>query len=81
MMFPYALINREACVWHKIVCNYLIPKVHLIYVTRDHICLVYALMMQTNVNIGVVIKSVVRKARVHRGMSYAFSGLITRICR
>ncbi|KAG5591738.1 hypothetical protein H5410_042252 [Solanum commersonii] len=33
------------------------------------------------VNIGAVLKSVMRKARVHKGRKYAFGGLITSLCR
>ncbi|KAG5571633.1 hypothetical protein H5410_061399 [Solanum commersonii] len=48
---------------------------------RDRVCLVYALMAGMELNIGAIIKSFMRKARVHKGHMYAFGGLITKMCR
>ncbi|KAG5594521.1 hypothetical protein H5410_035753 [Solanum commersonii] len=45
------------------------------------VCLVYALMTATELNIEVVLKSAMRKAWVHKGHKYGFGGLITRMCR
>ncbi|KAK4733956.1 hypothetical protein R3W88_008217 [Solanum pinnatisectum] len=78
---PYAYMIREARVWLKIVMHYLILELHYTDITRDRVCLVYALMTATKVNIGVVLKSSMRKARVHKGHMYAFGGLITSLCR
>ncbi|KAK4734815.1 hypothetical protein R3W88_009076 [Solanum pinnatisectum] len=38
-------------------------------------------MTGTELNIGVIVKSAMRKARVHKGHMYAFGGLITQMCR
>uniref|UniRef100_M1DIP7 Putative plant transposon protein domain-containing protein n=1 Tax=Solanum tuberosum TaxID=4113 RepID=M1DIP7_SOLTU len=65
--YPYAHINREARVWLKIVMNCLIPGLHFTDVTRDRVCLVYALIKDLPINVGAVLKSSMRKARVHRG--------------
>ncbi|KAG5605289.1 hypothetical protein H5410_026781 [Solanum commersonii] len=79
--YPYAHINREARVWLKIVMNCLIPGLHFTEVMRDRVCLVYALMKDLPINIGAVLKSSMRKARVHRGRRYTFGGLITNLCK
>ncbi|KAK4706776.1 hypothetical protein R3W88_033685 [Solanum pinnatisectum] len=60
-------MNQEARVWLKIVMNYLILGLHFTEVTRDRVCLVYALMKDLPINVGTVLKSAMRKARVHRG--------------
>ncbi|KAG5615718.1 hypothetical protein H5410_015542 [Solanum commersonii] len=62
---------------HKLLDSW----VALLGITRDKVCLVYALMTNTELNIGAVLKSAMRKARVHRGKRYAFGGLITHFCR
>jgi len=74
-------MNRVARVWLKIVINCLIPGLHFIEVTRDRVCLVYALMKEVPIYIGAVLKLAMKKARVHRGRRYAFGGLITNFCR
>ncbi|KAG5606846.1 hypothetical protein H5410_028338 [Solanum commersonii] len=79
--FPYAHMLRKAQVWLKIIVHYLIPGLHHTNITRDWICLVYVLMTATKVNIGVVFKSAMQNARVHKGHRYAFGSLITRMCR
>uniref|UniRef100_M1DXZ7 Uncharacterized protein n=1 Tax=Solanum tuberosum TaxID=4113 RepID=M1DXZ7_SOLTU len=38
-------------------------------------------MTATELNIGAVMKSAIRKARVHKGHMYAFGGLIIGMCR
>ncbi|KAG5631778.1 hypothetical protein H5410_003495 [Solanum commersonii] len=78
---PYAQMLKETRVWLKVVMNCLIPGLHYTNITRDRVCLVYALMIGTAVNIGAVLKSVMRKAQVHKGHMYDFGGLITRMCR
>lgn len=42
---------------------------------------VYALMMPTELNIGVFLKPAMRKARVHKDHRYAFGCLFTKLCR
>ncbi|KAG5611121.1 hypothetical protein H5410_022402 [Solanum commersonii] len=64
--YPYAHMNREARVWLKIVMNCFIPGLHYTEVTRDRICLVYALMKNVPINIRAVLKLVMRKARTSR---------------
>uniref|UniRef100_M1DRA7 Uncharacterized protein n=1 Tax=Solanum tuberosum TaxID=4113 RepID=M1DRA7_SOLTU len=43
--------------------NCLIPRLHYTDNNRDRVCLVYALMTPTELNIGAVLKSAMRKAR------------------
>jgi len=74
-------MNRKARVWLKIIMNCFIPGLHYTEVTRDRVCLVYALMKDVPISIGAVLKSAMRKARVHRGRRYVFGGLITNLCR
>ncbi|KAG5580476.1 hypothetical protein H5410_051103 [Solanum commersonii] len=65
--YPYAHMNRKARVWLKIIMNYLIPGLHFTEVTMDRVCLVYALMKDVPINIGPVLRSAMRKAKVHQG--------------
>ncbi|KAG5595501.1 hypothetical protein H5410_036733 [Solanum commersonii] len=60
----YAHIFREGRVWLKIVMNFLIPGLHYKDITRDRIFLDYAMMTATELNIGVVLKSAMRKAKL-----------------
>uniref|UniRef100_M1DNK7 Putative plant transposon protein domain-containing protein n=1 Tax=Solanum tuberosum TaxID=4113 RepID=M1DNK7_SOLTU len=53
---------------------------HYTDITRDRVCLVYALMTSTKLNIGAILKSIMKKACVHKGSRYTFGGLITRLC-
>ncbi|KAK4724170.1 hypothetical protein R3W88_026949 [Solanum pinnatisectum] len=69
--YPYAHMNRESWVWLKLVMNCLIQGLHFTKVTRDRVCLVYALMKDLPINM----------AQVHQGRRYAFGGLITNLCR
>ncbi|KAH0722863.1 hypothetical protein KY290_005520 [Solanum tuberosum] len=78
---PYAHMLRKARVWLKIVMNWLIPGLYYTDITWDRVCLVYPLMTPTELTIGAVLKSAMRKARVHKGHMYAFGGLVTRLCR
>ncbi|KAG5592144.1 hypothetical protein H5410_042658 [Solanum commersonii] len=50
-------------------------------VTRDRVCLVYALMKDLPINVEAVLKLAMRNTRVHRGRRYAFGGLITNLYR
>lgn len=68
----YAHMLRETHLWLKFVMNYLIPGLHYSNITREHVCLEYALMMNTDINIGAIIKLAMRKARVNKGHRYAF---------
>ncbi|KAH0686462.1 hypothetical protein KY284_017015 [Solanum tuberosum] len=77
---PYARMLWETRVWLKVVMNYLIPGLHYTDITCDRVCLVYALMTGMKLNIGAIIKSSMRKARVHKEHRYAFCGLITKMC-
>uniref|UniRef100_M1DBX8 Uncharacterized protein n=1 Tax=Solanum tuberosum TaxID=4113 RepID=M1DBX8_SOLTU len=61
--------------------NCLISGFHYTDITRDRLCLVYALMIGTELNIQAIVKSAMCKARVHKGNMYAFGGLITKMCR
>ncbi|KAH0652489.1 hypothetical protein KY289_030167 [Solanum tuberosum] len=67
--------------WLKVVMNCLIPGLHYTDITHDMVCLVYALMTSTELNIGAIVKSAMRMARVHEGHMYDFGGLITKMCR
>jgi len=77
---PYAHMVREAQVWLKIVMHILIPRLHYTNITSDRACLVYALMTTTELNIGAILKSAMRKACVHKVCKYAFGDLITHLC-
>uniref|UniRef100_M1DQI2 Putative plant transposon protein domain-containing protein n=1 Tax=Solanum tuberosum TaxID=4113 RepID=M1DQI2_SOLTU len=78
---PYAQMLRETRVWLRVAMNCLIPGLHYTNITRDRVCLVYALMIGTELNIGDVLKSAMRKAWIHEGHMYDFGGLITRMSR
>ncbi|KAG5606523.1 hypothetical protein H5410_028015 [Solanum commersonii] len=49
--------------------NCLILGIHYTNITRDRMCLVYALMIGIELNIGVIVKSAMRKTWVHKGHS------------
>ncbi|KAG5576135.1 hypothetical protein H5410_056269 [Solanum commersonii] len=63
---PYAYMLKETQVWLKIVINCLLPGLHHIDITRDIVCLVYALMTPIKLNIGDVLKLTMKKASVHK---------------
>ncbi|KAH0753487.1 hypothetical protein KY285_006635 [Solanum tuberosum] len=65
---PYAHMLRKARVWLKIVMNWLIPGLYYTDITWDRVCLVYPLMTPTELTVGAVLKSAMRKARVHKGI-------------
>ncbi|KAG5581295.1 hypothetical protein H5410_051922 [Solanum commersonii] len=67
---PYAHMLWRTPVWLKVVLNYLIPGLHYIDITRDWVCLVYALMTGMELNIGAIMKSSMWKAWVHKGHMY-----------
>lgn len=58
-------MNKEACVWLKIVCHYLMLSKYIIGMTSDKVCLSYVLMQVMEINISDIIKSTMMKARVH----------------
>ena len=58
---------QEGSIWLKMVMNCLIPGLHCTDITRDRVCLVYALMTNSKLNIGAIIKSTMQKFRVHKG--------------
>lgn len=76
--FLFSHMNRETRVWTKIIMYSFIPGLYYTEITQDKVCLVYALMTGAVVNIRVVFKSSMRKARVHKGHRYAFRSLITK---
>lgn len=53
---------------------------HFIAVTRDRVCLAYALMTSMDINFGTIFRSAMRKVKVHKGCRYAFGDLITELC-
>ncbi|MCE0481365.1 hypothetical protein HAX54_039067 [Datura stramonium] len=71
-------MSREAHVWLKIVCACLVLGKHVTYVTRESVFLVYALMTVMPINVGVIIKNVLRRVREKKGQSFGFGGLLTR---
>lgn len=61
--------------WMKIICHFLILGKHIMYVTHDMVCLVYALMQDDiYINVAVVILSIIMKARYNQGQRYGFEG-------
>ncbi|MCD9646558.1 hypothetical protein HAX54_036478 [Datura stramonium] len=55
---PYAHLSRATT-----DCACLVPEKHVTHVTRERVCLVYALMTRMTINVGVVIKNVSKRAR------------------
>lgn len=49
---------------------------HFTKITRDRSCLIYTLKIGGEVNFGVVLKLSMKKAQVHKGCRYVFSGII-----
>lgn len=79
--YPYAHMNQEVRVWSKIMMNCLNLGLHYINDTRDTVCLKYALMKDTNINIGAAFRLEKKKTQLHQGRRYAFGGLITQFFR
>lgn len=63
-IFPYAFLNKESCVWLRIVRACLILGSHFTKISRDRVCRVFALMTDTPIIIGAVIRAFMRKARL-----------------
>ncbi|MCD9644456.1 hypothetical protein HAX54_032672 [Datura stramonium] len=53
-------MSREARAWLKIVSACLVPRKCVTHVTRERVCLVYAFMTRMQVNVGEIIKDVLR---------------------
>ncbi|XP_016577508.2 uncharacterized protein LOC107875339 isoform X2 [Capsicum annuum] len=79
---PFAHMNREARLWAKIIYACLVHGTHMTAVTRDRVCIIYALMREDiELNVGAIIFSAMRKARLLGGRRYGFGGLLTRFLR
>lgn len=66
--------------WEKIIYTYLVHGTQMTKVTRDRVCLIFALMRDDiNVNVGVVIFMAMRKARFSAGHGYGFGGLLIQV--
>ncbi|MCE5165769.1 hypothetical protein HAX54_012188 [Datura stramonium] len=68
-------LRSEARVWLKIICACLVPEKHVTHMTRKRVFLFYALMTAMPINVGVIIKNVLKRTRVKKG------GLLTRFLR
>ncbi|MCD9642045.1 hypothetical protein HAX54_028635 [Datura stramonium] len=79
--FPYAHISRKARIWLIKFCGCLVPEKLVTHVMRERVCLVYAFMIGMLVNVGVIIKDVLRRERVKKGERFSFGGLLTRFLR
>ncbi|MCE0480865.1 hypothetical protein HAX54_038056 [Datura stramonium] len=53
-------------------------KKHVTHVTRERVCLVYALMIEIPINVGVINKNVLKREGVKKGQNFGFGGLLTR---
>ncbi|MCD9640540.1 hypothetical protein HAX54_025897 [Datura stramonium] len=58
-----------------------VPKKHVTQVNRERVCLVYVLMTGIPINVGVIIKTVLKRARVKKGQNFGFGGLLTQFLR
>ncbi|MCD7449318.1 hypothetical protein HAX54_051258 [Datura stramonium] len=54
---------------------------HVAHVTRERACLVYILMTRMPINVGVLIKNLLKRARVNKGQNFGFGDLLTRFLR
>lgn len=79
--FPYAPLNREARIWMRIVNSCLIPGTQYTKISRDRVCLVYSLMTNVPINFGAIIRSTMRKARLHSRSYFTFGNLLTAMLR
>ncbi|MCD9560715.1 hypothetical protein HAX54_019461 [Datura stramonium] len=55
-----------------------VPGKHITHMTRERVCSVYVLMTGMPINMGVIIKNVLKRARVKKGKNFGFGGLLTR---
>ncbi|MCD7469014.1 hypothetical protein HAX54_007629, partial [Datura stramonium] len=51
------------------------------HVTRERVCSVYVLNTGMPINVGVLIKNVLKRATVKKGQNFEFRGLLTRFLR
>ncbi|MCE3216459.1 hypothetical protein HAX54_006614 [Datura stramonium] len=65
--FPYGNMSKEARIWLKIVCACLVPEKHVTHVTRERVCLVFALMIERPVNVGGDNQGNFKETRDERG--------------
>ncbi|MCE3216542.1 hypothetical protein HAX54_006842 [Datura stramonium] len=54
---------------------------HVTHVTRKRVCIVNVLMTGMPINVGVIIKNVLKRERVKKDQSFGFEGLLTRFLR
>lgn len=80
LAFPFTHMNRETRVWVNIMTHSFFWGQHFTDVTRDRVCLVYALMTGMEINFGTILRSAIRKMKMHKGHKYALGGLITKLC-
>ncbi|MCD7467891.1 hypothetical protein HAX54_005587 [Datura stramonium] len=74
-------MSREARVWLKIVCACLLPGKHVTYVTRERVCLFYALMTRMPINVtkehegvnGPVLSVNEHNTRIDKMLSHLYS--------
>lgn len=59
----FANFNQVARVWLKIVCSVFVPAKDLTDVTRDRVVLVYMLMKEMPINLGVILRQNMMKFR------------------
>ncbi|KAF3620990.1 hypothetical protein FXO38_32040 [Capsicum annuum] len=75
-------MNKEARMWGRIVYACLIQGKYMTEMTRDRVCLIYALMCaDMEINVGSVIFSMMNKMRTQVGRSFGFGSLVTRFLR
>lgn len=80
--FPYTQMNKEARIWGRIVHACLIQGKHMTEVTKDRVCLIYALICaDVEINVGSVFFSVIKKVCTQVVRSFGFGGLVTRFLR
>lgn len=51
------------------------------HITRDWVCLAYALMAEEAINVGAMLKSTMKKARLQKDLTYSFGGLMNSFLR
>lgn len=74
-------MNQESRVWTQIIMHSLIPGLYFTDVTKDRVCLIYALRYGRVINFGAMLMSSMRKDRVYIGHRYTFGDLNTIINR
>lgn len=74
--FPYAFLNKEACIWFRKVRACLILGFHFTRISSDRVCLVYALMADVSIYVGAAIRAAMRKARMHKKVQFSFGETI-----